>query len=65
MDLTARCRVGVGCRKTWAFEWQLQFNLPMVVRIMYTACAKAHAVGKCARASGLGASATHVATRAT
>eukprot|EP00965_Chrysotila_dentata_P258111 6213106-Pleurochrysis_carterae.AAC.2 len=33
------CRVGVGCHQTWVFERQLQFNPPLVVRVMCTACA--------------------------
>eukprot|EP00965_Chrysotila_dentata_P151200 4998017-Pleurochrysis_carterae.AAC.1 len=65
MDWRAHCRVGVGCRGTWVFEWQLKFSLPFVVRAMCTACEKVHALGKCARASGPGTSATRVATRAT
>eukprot|EP00965_Chrysotila_dentata_P015992 529563-Pleurochrysis_carterae.AAC.1 len=64
MDWRAHCRVGVGCRRTWAFEWQLQFSSLLVVRVVCTACAKVNARGRCARASGPGASATGVATRA-
>eukprot|EP00965_Chrysotila_dentata_P253519 6211283-Pleurochrysis_carterae.AAC.1 len=51
-------------RKTWAFEPQLQFNPQLEVRVMGTACAKAHAVGKCAHASEPGVSTIHIATRA-
>eukprot|EP00965_Chrysotila_dentata_P124726 4123544-Pleurochrysis_carterae.AAC.1 len=65
MDWRATCRIGVGCRITWVFERQLQLCLPLVVRVMCTACAKVDALGKCARASGPGTSATRFAKRAT
>eukprot|EP00965_Chrysotila_dentata_P069352 2291777-Pleurochrysis_carterae.AAC.1 len=65
MDWRAHYRVGVGCRRTWAFERQLQISPPLVVRVICTACAKVHARGRCVRASGPGARATRVATRAT
>eukprot|EP00965_Chrysotila_dentata_P057947 1921416-Pleurochrysis_carterae.AAC.1 len=65
MDWRAHCMVGVGCLRTWAFEQQLQFSPPLVVRVMCTACAQVHALGRCACASGPGASATRGATRAT